>query len=203
MKKLDAISVYSMYTALKLHFTTDYDYVKYNGKIRKISPETFDKKRSKYLFYKLSNKYPAEELESFLISNLNKNPGMFVTDVFNDNAISNYREYKKFCSAPVEYFIDDIEKLFLPTKTPLENFECFDKYTCPRVLSEMVGERFSKYSFAVLLDVLPVDYVAYLDKQDIHIWKEVRKNVLDIRPFLKYDTNKAKREFKETTEKYK
>ncbi len=52
---------FSIYHTLKLHFTSDYDYFKYNGKCN-ISPTTFENRRDKYHFYKLSRKYPNKEL---------------------------------------------------------------------------------------------------------------------------------------------
>lgn len=59
---------FSLYHVLKLHFTTDYDYFKYNGKSN-ISIESFEKRRDKYHFYKLSRKYDTEEYKEFLVSN--------------------------------------------------------------------------------------------------------------------------------------
>jgi len=60
---------FSLYHVLKLHFTTDYDYFKYNGKSN-ISIESFEKRKDKYHFYKLSRKYDTEEYKEFIVSNM-------------------------------------------------------------------------------------------------------------------------------------
>jgi len=42
---MTAFESYRVYSALKLHFTTDsYDYFKYNGKT-KVTPENFEKRK--------------------------------------------------------------------------------------------------------------------------------------------------------------
>jgi len=60
---------FSLYHVLKLHFTTDYDYFKYNGKSN-ISIDAFEKRRDKFHFYKLSRKYDTEEYKQFIVSNM-------------------------------------------------------------------------------------------------------------------------------------
>ena len=47
--------VFRVYLAVKLHFTTDYDYFDYDGKVN-IKLETFTKRNDRYFFHKLSTK---------------------------------------------------------------------------------------------------------------------------------------------------
>ena len=48
---------FSLYNSLKLHFSQQtYDYFKYNGKSN-ISVNSFENRKDKYHFYKLSRKY--------------------------------------------------------------------------------------------------------------------------------------------------
>ena len=48
---------FGIYQALKLHFTTEnFDYFKYNGK-SKISVTSFENRKDKWFFYKLSRKF--------------------------------------------------------------------------------------------------------------------------------------------------
>ena len=51
-----------LYRALKLHFTTDYDFTKYHGKV-KYSVDQFHKNKHKYVYEKLSKKYSDEEVK--------------------------------------------------------------------------------------------------------------------------------------------
>ena len=51
---MSPFEAYKLYTAIKNHFTTEsYDYFKYNGKVR-ASEHTFETRKDKYMFYKLS-----------------------------------------------------------------------------------------------------------------------------------------------------
>ena len=66
---MDEFSVYKMYIALKLHFTTDgYDITKRNGKV-KASRQAFAKRSDLYSIKKISKTYTDEEVANFLIAN--------------------------------------------------------------------------------------------------------------------------------------
>ena len=66
---MNGYEVYCLYTALKLHFSTDYDFFKYNGKVKSTTPEAFERRRDKYMFHKLARKLKDHEVMPFLISN--------------------------------------------------------------------------------------------------------------------------------------
>ncbi len=81
---------FSIYHTLKLHFTSDYDYFKYNGKCN-ISPTTFENRRDKYHFYKLSRKYPnKEQFQNFVIANLFENSEAWAGTLLQPEAEVNY-----------------------------------------------------------------------------------------------------------------
>ena len=67
--RLSAYETYCLYLAIKSHFTTQsYDYHKYQGKV-KASKESFDIRKDRFLFQKLSRKYSNDQMNDFLISN--------------------------------------------------------------------------------------------------------------------------------------
>ena len=66
MNEFDACQ---LYMALKLHFTTKYDYFKYNGKTKLTVPQ-FNKRKDKYQFVRLARKYSHEELVEYFCANL-------------------------------------------------------------------------------------------------------------------------------------
>ena len=88
---ITAYETFQLYNALKLHFTGNYDFFKYNGKSN-VSVDSFERRKDKYHFYKLSRKYPnKEEMKNFLVANFVENDQMWVGDLLNDGAIDNYR----------------------------------------------------------------------------------------------------------------
>ena len=90
----EGFDAYKTYLALKRHFTSDYSYFKYNGKVR-ASVDSFLKRRDKFFFRKLSKKYKGEDLVEFFVSNF------IISDNWIGNMISqeseeNYVEFKKW-----------------------------------------------------------------------------------------------------------
>jgi len=76
---------FSNYHVLKLHFTTSYDYFKYGGKCN-INIESFEKRRDKYHFYKLSRKYELDEYREFVISSLLTNDNCWAGTLLEDDS---------------------------------------------------------------------------------------------------------------------
>lgn len=68
MSKPSSFDLYCQYRALVLHFTTNYDYIKYNGKTN-VSPITYNNKQKcmKHVFMKLREH---EDPKNFIIANL-------------------------------------------------------------------------------------------------------------------------------------
>ena len=61
--------VYVLYLSLRNHFTNlDYDFFTYNGKV-KASKESFNKRKDRYFFERLSRKKQQKELIDFFVSN--------------------------------------------------------------------------------------------------------------------------------------
>jgi hypothetical protein len=56
----DAFAMYIYYLALKKHFTSNYDFFKYNGKVT-ASIDAFENRNDKYHFYKLSKRSDGKE----------------------------------------------------------------------------------------------------------------------------------------------
>lgn len=71
---------YQIYQSLKLHFTSDYDAVKYNFKTA-VRQDTFERRRDRYFFEKLSRKYKKENLIHYFTSNLIQNPSAWIGDM--------------------------------------------------------------------------------------------------------------------------
>ena len=84
---MSGYETYQIYQALKLHFTSDYDAVKYNYKTA-VKRDTFERRRDRYFFEKLSRKYNKEKLIDFFTANLIADTNVWIGDmkdqVYND-----------------------------------------------------------------------------------------------------------------------
>lgn len=98
-------SVFLIYQAIKLHFTSDsYDYFKYQGKYR-CSESKFESRRDKFSFVKLGRKYGNEEdLKFFLAANFLIKPKAWVGELNTDAAHESYLQRRKIKES-LEYMV--------------------------------------------------------------------------------------------------
>jgi hypothetical protein len=71
---------YKTFLAVKSHFTTSYDYIKYNGKVS-ASQHSFEVRKDKYQYYKLSkHKDPLQ----YLVANFVDGDLKWIGDLFRE-----------------------------------------------------------------------------------------------------------------------
>lgn len=100
-------TAYSEYLAIKRHFTTKYDYFKYNGKVN-ASKESFEARRDAYQFQRLSKK---KDYKNLILSNIVNNPKAWVGSLLEDSANETYLEWKKRTDAITRHVQDSLSKL--------------------------------------------------------------------------------------------
>ena len=76
---MEGFEVFKIYTALKAHFLSNYDYVKSNGQT-KVSVGAWNKRNDKYYFEKFGRLYK-NDVEPMLISIFVQNPNIWVGDL--------------------------------------------------------------------------------------------------------------------------
>ncbi len=87
---------FGIYESLKLHFSKDtYDFFKYNGKTNH-SVQSFENRKDKYHFYKLSRKYTNKDaLIDFLVANFLEDDKTWVGKLLEEDADIRYRNRQK------------------------------------------------------------------------------------------------------------
>ena len=63
--------VFKIYLAIKNHFTTDYDYIKYGGKVT-AKLDSFTKRPDRYFFHKLSKRFNKDDVLDYFVANFLK-----------------------------------------------------------------------------------------------------------------------------------
>lgn len=125
-----------VYQGIKLHFTSDsYDYFKYN-KTYKCKVETFENRKDKYSFQKLSRKFGTkEELEYFVATVFFTNPKAWVGELTSETMHDAYLHRRKIKES-IEYVtIEDLEKVGIKTLNDLKDSLQIDKEDgYPRIL---------------------------------------------------------------------
>ena len=186
---MSGIEVYRLYLSLKLHFTTDtFDYFKY-GNAAKASQHSFDSRRDKFFFVKLSRTFKEDELREFFVANMIVEDKVYPATLVREGA-KNYQEYIKRKQSLAYNFKEDvmtlhdisqkIDKLFI-----IEGVH-------PPLLKAHLGGKISIETLAIFNKIF--QYVGNFDKdikEDI-VWKPLRNRVVKYEPFISIDKGKYK-----------
>ena len=65
---MNGLEAYASYLAVRNHFKSNYDYFKYNGKI-KVNEDKFRTRRDNYMFEKMARIMNKEKFVEYLVSN--------------------------------------------------------------------------------------------------------------------------------------
>ena len=180
----DAYEMYVYYLALKRHFTSSYDYHKYNGKIN-ASITSFETRKDKFFFYKLSKRSDAKD---FILSNMVNNPKIWIGDMLSDNGEQVFTEWTRRQQSLSYIFKSELGKLD----------EDFDSNLItkdgqhPKLLRLHTSGNISKETLIIIDDLTNV--FSYWSKKilDNIIFPDILYICSKYKPFLNYDKSKMK-----------
>lgn len=108
MSKVEPYEAYVKYLALKSHFSDmNYDFFKYNGKV-KAWRTTFEQRKDKYFFYKLSKKKDPIE---YLVANFVGSDDFYIGNIREDKSDQVYMDWKKRKESLGYVFKSDLSKM--------------------------------------------------------------------------------------------
>lgn len=188
---MDEFSVYKMYIALKLHFTTDnYDVIAQKGKVR-ASRQAFAKRKDLYSIKKVSKTYSDEEVANFLIANFTS--GDRWGGLFDSEASERYQEWKKRTESLTYIFTNDLETLMLELEKENMSIEDAFKITKsqhPYIIKAFLRKTITLETLVILEKIFP--FVGYFDKNigDDVMWPDISRLIRKYKPFLRFDKEK-------------
>ena len=182
----------SIYQALKLHFTTDsYDYQKYNGKTS-VSITSFENRKDKYHFYKLSRKFTnKDDLIDFIVANLIEDEKSWVGSLLQEEADMNYRKRQKVIQSLSYTFENDCKLIFEDCiLNPNEVLKTDGDY--PILLTKTL-QKVTQIETLCLLNSILGFFPMWTNKIDDTIrWPEYRRKCIKYTAFLPKDVVKYK-----------
>jgi len=186
---MSGIEVYKMYLSLKLHFTTDsFDYFKY-GNAAKASQSSFDSRRDKFFFVKLSRTFKEDELREFFVANMIVEDKVYPATLVREGA-KNYKEYLKRKQSLSYNFKEDVITLHDMSQR-FDNLFIIDGVH-PPLLKAHLGGKITIETLAIFNKIF--QFVGNFDKvikEDI-VWKPLRNRVVKYEPFIHIDKGKYK-----------
>ena len=190
---------FSIYNSLKLHFSQQsYDYFKYNGKSR-ISVDSFENRKDKYHFYKLSRKYKEDEYINFLVANFIVDEKTWAGDLLKTEAEVNYLRRMKYMQSMTYSFENDCNLVFEELDDPNEVLRVEDgEYP---VLLLMALRKEIQPETLVILNALLNFFPAWSKNvADTIRWPDYRMKMLKYAAFVPFDSVKYRLMLKKVIE---
>lgn len=175
---------YVKYLAMKKHFTSDYDYHKYHGKIR----ASFDKFRTRndaYFFEKLSNK---EDPEKLMLANMIVKPTIWIREILENEGEDRYIDWQRKMQSLSRLFTTDLEQL---DDNYQANFSVIDGQH-PLILTLYLQKKISLETLTILATISNI--FPYWEKEvvDKIVAGDIIRLIRKYRPFLEIDEKKFK-----------
>lgn len=186
-----AYELYVYYLALKKHFTTDFDFFKYNGKV-KASLSAFDKRKDKYQFYKLSNQRTGKQK---VFANVLYDHDIWIGSIANDTRCQKIYEHWQKIQDSISYtFESDMRKL----ENGFDAALIVKNARHPELIRLYMTDNIELETIVILDDLL--DLFTYWQKKipDPVVLPKLNTLVKKYRPFIEYDKQKMKHIIKST-----
>jgi len=106
---MNGLEAYSSYLAVRNHFKSNYDYFKYNGKI-KVNEDKFRTRRDHYQFEKLARIYNREKFIQYLVANFIQDED-YILGMSQGRAMMNHKKWQKNIESFNYQFKEDIQTL--------------------------------------------------------------------------------------------
>lgn len=164
---MNSFEAYCLYNALKAHFTTSYDYIKYGGKMN-LSYDKFKNRNDKYFYEKLS-KIP--DTKNYLIASFLYLDKIYIKDIL-EKGSEPYLKWKKYNSAFGYNFKQELK--YLDPSFP-KNFEIIDNQL-PLLLNLLLSNKISYETAIIILQLIKQENVWKEKLRDNIIWEHDLKN---------------------------
>ena len=184
--RMNEFEAYKEYIALKLHFTSDYDYFKYNGKTN-VTLHSFEERKDKYHFKRLAKKYEDSTIREYFIANLIENkPWVGNMD------LATYSQWAARTQSIEYIFQNDVENLL----TNLENFDIIfnsDKGNHPKLVKAYLGKKISLETVIIFEKLLHFRKTFDKEIRDAIIWPKVSMLIGKYEPFVEANISRCRK----------
>jgi hypothetical protein len=192
--KTNAFNAYKRYLALRLHFNSDYNALKYNYNVR-ADEEKFRNKPEAYWFNKLSERFTVDDLTNAFVANFvaGKKWGGMHDPTFDDT----YKAWLAKMESLTYTFINDLEFLAdwaeHEENWPLITLaDLFKIWNGAPAVSVLYLRKKINLETLVILDKL-TNFSVKCQCTDTIIWPSTKRLIEKYRPFVEIDVPKFKK----------
>lgn len=174
---------YTIYLALKQHFSKDnYDFFLYNGKVR-TSIATYNKRNDRYFFEKISRKYNKQEIIEYFVSSFISatDPSSLWIGDLREKGDDNYIQWTARIQSLSYNFQEELKRL----SEQQHLYECvkFEDGKHPPIVKAFIKEELSLETLFIVEDILKFMVESDYDP----IIKTINFKIKKYRPFFVYD----------------
>ena len=191
--------VFKTYLAVKNHFTTDYDYNKYGGRVT-AKLESFTKRSDRYFFHKLSKRYNERDILDYFVSNFAVDGNKWVGNLINNEGTENYTRYRKYKESFDYHFRNDLVAIrndFDNRSISFDDGFIVHSGQHPRVLRLHIQRRIHIQTTIILDSVLSFSKVWNKEITEKVVWPKIAHTLAKLKPFVIYNDTQAKLIMKE------
>ena len=189
----EGFNAYKLYLAVKNHFTTNYDFFKYNGKVN-AKEDSFLKRKDKFFFAKLQRKYDKDQLRDLFVSNFADGEDFWIGNVLTQKAESVYTEWKAR-QMKLSYILEQDLKFLLDyyDERNLDFNSLFVMENGHPILLQCVLRNDIYVETMIIIDRV-LNYSRRWNKVlDDPVWTEFKKRMDKYSPFVLFDAEKGKK----------
>ena len=188
----EGFKAYKLYLSIRNHFTTSYDYFKYNGKVN-AKEDSFLKRKDKFFFTKLERKYDKEQLKDLFVSNFADGEDFWIGNILTMKAEEVYKSWKKRQDSLSYIFEQDLKFLKDYYKDRDLDFESlFVMEDGHPILLQCVLRNDIYVETMVIIDRV-LNYTRRWNKiLNDPVWTEFKKRMEKYSPFVNFDSIKGK-----------
>ena len=186
--------VFKTYLAVKNHFTTDYDYNKYGGRVT-AKLESFTKRPDRYFFHKLSKRYNERDILDFFVSNFAVDGNKWIGNVLNNEGTENYTRFKRYKESFEYHFRNDcvaIRNDFDNKSILFDDGFHVHSGQHPRVLRLHIQRKIHIQTTIILDAILSFSKIWDKEISEKVVWPKISHTLAKMKPFVLYNQTQAK-----------
>jgi len=193
---MTGFDVYKLYLSVKLHFTSDkYNFFQYQGK-SKASLVSYEKRKDKYFFEKLANKYSYDTLVEYFVSQFVAEQDAWLGDIVKAKGEKVYYNWRKNNHQLNNKFEDELEQLLSlispPYQTNIDKLFTCGSGTHPLIVKAYLKKSISLETLVILENIF--SFTQHIDKQiSDPLWKSIMKKIVKYSPFLNINVSEYKK----------
>lgn len=191
MTSREGFDAYTLYLAIKLHFySKNYDFVKYNGKVKSANLNAFLKRKDKYFFAKLYKQY-GQNLEDFFIANLSVKD-TWVGDLLSEECDRVYVEWKARNQKLGYLFRTEVHDVLV--EQDLNTLLQVKKGQHPLLLKKLLAKSISIETVCILDGILEFTSVWEDSIDEKIVYPSIHNKINKYKSFVHFDKEKYKKE---------